>query len=89
MSPSAGTTRDYLTKRLDLGGVAAELIDTAGWQAAADTIEEQAQRLGREQADRADVVLWCVEPGDAFDPTDAARLAATGADVLRVRTKSD
>jgi tRNA modification GTPase len=89
VSPEAGTTRDYLTRRLDLGGVAAELVDTAGWQAAADTIAEQAQRLGREQADRADVVVWCAEPGDPFDPADAARLAATGADVLRAQTKRD
>jgi tRNA modification GTPase len=89
VSPEAGTTRDYLTRRLDLGGVVAELIDTAGWADAADTIEEQAQRLGREQAARADVILWCVEVGQSFDPTDEARLAATGAEVIRVRTKAD
>lgn len=88
VSAEAGTTRDYLTKTLDLGGVMAELVDTAGWAAAADTIEEQAQRLGREQATQADIILWCDEHG-TFDPADAARLRATGADVVRVRTKSD
>src|SRR5581483_1654127 len=71
------------------GGVAVELIDTAGWQDASDTIAEQAQRLGREQSARADVILWCVEAGGAFDPSDEARLQATGAEVLRVRTKAD
>jgi tRNA modification GTPase len=84
----AGTTRDYLTRPLALGGVAAELIDTAGWAAAADTVEEQAQRLGAEQAARADVVVWCDEFG-AFAPADEGRLRATGADVLKVRTKGD
>ena len=88
VSPIPGTTRDYLTKQLDLGGVPVELIDTAGWLDAADTIEEQAQQLGREQSARADVVLWCDEHG-AFPDADSARLAATGAEVLRVRTKSD
>lgn len=88
VSPVPGTTRDYLTKRLDVAGVAAELIDTAGWQDAADTIEEQAQHLGREQATRADVILWCDDRG-AFAADDAARLAATGAEVLRVLTKCD
>jgi tRNA modification GTPase len=89
VSPEAGTTRDYLTRTLDLGGVTVELIDTAGWQDAADTIAEQAQRLGREQATQADVILWCVEPGGAVDPADEPRLRATGAEVLRVATKSD
>src|SRR4029434_3907609 len=56
VSPIPGTTRDYLSKRLDLAGVPAELIDTAGWQDSADTIGEQAQRLGREQSARADVI---------------------------------
>jgi tRNA modification GTPase len=89
VSPEAGTTRDYLTKALDLGGATVELVDTAGWQDAADTVAEQAQRLGRAQATQADVILWCVEPGGAFDPADEARLRATGAEVLRVATKSD
>ena len=89
VSPEAGTTRDYLTKKVQLGGVLVELIDTAGWQAAADTIAEQAQRLGGEQAAHADVILWCVEPGGGFDPADEARLRATGAEMLRVQTKAD
>jgi tRNA modification GTPase len=65
-----------------------ELIDTAGWQDSADTIEEQAQRLGRDATARADVILWCDERGE-FGTADAARLSATGADVIRVRTKVD
>lgn len=89
VSPAAGTTRDYLTVVFDLGGVSVELIDTAGWADAADTIAEQAQRLGREQAGRADVLLWCVPVGEPPDPADRDRLAATGADVVLVRTKAD
>jgi tRNA modification GTPase len=56
-----GTTRDYVTRSVTLLGTNVELIDTAGWQSATGTIEEQAQRLGREQASKADLVLWCVE----------------------------
>ena len=89
VSAEAGTTRDYLTKRLDLDGTVVELIDTAGWANASDTIEEQAQRLGREQTGKADVILWCAEVGAAFDVADETRLAATGATILRVRTKVD
>lgn len=61
VSPVPGTTRDYLTRTVTLHGTNVELIDTAGRQAAGDAIEEQAQRLGRTQADRADLVVECVE----------------------------
>ncbi len=85
VSDVPGTTRDYLIARLDLNGVPAELIDTAGWQAATDTIEGQAQQLGREQSDRSDVVLWCVpvnaEPGRP--PSEDAVLVRTKADLLQ------
>ena len=83
VSPEAGTTRDYLTARVALGGIDVELIDTAGRAAAADGIEEQAQRLGADAAARADVVVWCAEPG-----TPLGCIAASG-EVIRVRTKSD
>ena len=89
VSPEAGTTRDYLTAALDLGGVPVELTDTAGVAAAADSIEEQAQRLGREQAGRADVVLWCVPAGESPDPAEAARLRPPVGELILVRTKAD
>jgi tRNA modification GTPase len=60
VSPVPGTTRDYVTRSVTLQGTNVELIDTAGWQNAGNTVEEQAQRLGRDQAGRADLVLWCV-----------------------------
>jgi tRNA modification GTPase len=88
VSTTPGTTRDYLTRRLDVAGEEVELTDTAGWQDADDTIQAQAQRLGRDAAGRADVVLWCDERGD-FPAAAGARLEASGARVICVRTKSD
>ena len=61
VSPVPGTTRDYVTRTVTLQGTHIELIDTAGRQIATSGIEEQAQRFGREQAEQADLVLWCVE----------------------------
>ena len=55
VSPEPGTTRDYLVQRLDLGGATVDLVDTPGWRIGTDTIEEQAQSLGREQAGQADL----------------------------------
>jgi tRNA modification GTPase len=90
VSDIPGTTRDYLVKRLDLGGVPAELIDTAGRMDARDAIEEQSQVLGREQAGQADLLLLCVESGDEADADQRLLLAgAGGRPVVPVATKSD
>src|SRR5207247_314279 len=63
VSLAPGTTRDYLVHRLEIDGAHIELVDTAGWQAVLDTIDEQAQELGRQQTERADLVLLCIEAG--------------------------
>lgn len=85
VSPTAGTTRDYLVARLDLNGVAAELIDTAGLQPATDKIDARAQELGAKEATRADLVLWCVPVNEPVNETRRPRAG----DVLLVRTKAD
>lgn len=82
VSDVPGTTRDYLSAPLDLNGVPAELIDTAGWQAVSDGIEDQAQRLGREQTAQADVILWCV-------PVTSPPVGGPVGDLVLVRTKAD
>ena len=52
VSPQAGTTRDYLSALCDCDGLTVELVDTAGIEAAGDTITAQAQALAR-RSDRA------------------------------------
>jgi tRNA modification GTPase len=59
VSPIAGTTRDYLTATLPLGSMEVELIDTAGWEDAADLIMARAQELRGEQVSASDLVVWC------------------------------
>ncbi|HXG10742.1 MAG TPA: tRNA modification GTPase [Gemmataceae bacterium] len=89
VSPEPGTTRDYLTRQLDLDGVAVELVDTAGWQEASSTIEEQAQALGREQAEQADLVLLCVEAGQLPNKDETALLGRGEPPAVAVATKCD
>jgi tRNA modification GTPase len=89
VSPEPGTTRDYLTRTLDLDGIKVELVDTAGWQEAADTVTEQAQALGRGQAGAADLVLLCLEAGRPPAETEAALLRQEEPPVLAVATKCD
>jgi tRNA modification GTPase len=84
VSPESGTTRDYLVGRLQLEGATVELIDTAGAQESADTIEAQAQSLGREQVEQADLVLLCVEAGQPF-----GSLSAGAPSTVTIATKCD
>jgi tRNA modification GTPase len=86
VSPEPGTTRDYLVRRLDLGGVPVDLVDTAGWQETADTIGAQAQALGRNQAEQADLVLLCLEGGQNPDPSSGSGSLTP---VVVVSTKCD
>jgi tRNA modification GTPase len=87
VSPEPGTTRDYLTQVLQLGEVRVEIVDTPGRQSADDTIEVQAQALGFEQAERADLVLLCVEAGQ--EPTLEASQPEARPTVVRIFTKRD
>jgi tRNA modification GTPase len=82
VSPVPGTTRDYVTRSVAIQETNVELIDTAGWQAGNGLIEERAQRLGREQASRANLRLWCV-------PQDESVGDAPSGEILLVRTKID
>jgi tRNA modification GTPase len=82
VSPEPGTTRDYLVRRLVVDGAELELVDTAGSRRAGDTIEEQAQGLGREQIGAADLVIVCREPS-----TNDSE--ATSEDSLIIGTKCD
>jgi tRNA modification GTPase len=65
VSEQPGTTRDYLTVKLVVNGTTIELVDTPGWQSAQNTIETQAQALGRSRQEQADLVLVCVEVNEA------------------------
>jgi tRNA modification GTPase len=89
VSPEPGTTRDYLTARLDLGGVTVELIDTAGRQPGRDAIDARAQELGREQAGAADLVLLCVPADQPPRDEDAVLLRQQSPPVVAVATRCD
>lgn len=89
VSAEPGTTRDYLVQRLELGGVPIELIDTPGWQTTTETIETQAQTLAREQAERADLLLLCLEAGQTVAAEEEAMRRQANPPVVVIVTKSD
>lgn len=83
VSPVAGTTRDAIEVRLDLGGLPVSLIDTAGLRESVDPIEVEGVRRARALVERADLVLSL----RAIDsPPDRIVHDATS---LAIATKSD
>lgn len=65
VSDEAGTTRDILEVRLDIGGVPVTLADTAGLREAAGAIEQEGVRRALARAEAADLRIVMVAPGAA------------------------
>jgi tRNA modification GTPase len=89
VSPTPGTTRDYLVKRLEVEGMFLELVDTAGRREAAGGLESQAQHLGREQIELADLILLCLEAGRAPDAEEEQLLSSRANRAVALATKCD
>ncbi|MEO1198627.1 MAG: tRNA uridine-5-carboxymethylaminomethyl(34) synthesis GTPase MnmE [Pseudomonadota bacterium] len=86
VSEIAGTTRDMLEVHLDLDGIPAVLVDTAGLRATSDAIEQEGVRRALTRIEDADLVLWLSEGGGEPD-FDGGRIPEET--ILRVATKSD
>ena len=66
VTPIAGTTRDLIEVPINLGGVAAALIDTAGLRQSDDPAEQEGIRRARQRAACADLVLHVITPDDSL-----------------------
>lgn len=77
VSSVPGTTRDPIEVRLNLGGYAVVLIDTAGLRETGDEVEEEGMRRTRQRAREADLRLAVVEGvGDGLDSRVSPELSA-------------
>ena len=86
VTPVAGTTRDLLTERCDIGGLAVTLIDTAGVRESDEAIEQEGIARARQAADAADV---CVLVLDRSQPYPSGQDVASGGATVIVANKSD
>ncbi len=78
VTPVAGTTRDLLTERCDIGGLAVTLVDTAGVRDSDEPVEREGIARARQAAGAADVrvvVLDRSQPHPGQLPLDAPRSA--------------
>jgi tRNA modification GTPase len=85
VSEEAGTTRDVIEVRLDLGGLPVIVSDTAGIRDANGAIEREGIRRSLSAARDAELVLWLHESdGDSMPPESISRET-----LLLVQTKAD
>lgn len=86
VSDEAGTTRDVIEVRLDLGGYPVILADTAGLRNAVGKIEAEGVRRAIGAAETADLVVLL---RDGTLPDEDMDLSAITAPVLKVWNKAD
>jgi tRNA modification GTPase len=78
VSEEAGTTRDVIEVRLDLGGYPVIVTDTAGLRAAGGAVELEGMRRTRERARAAHLVLWVTDATASADVDPEALDAELG-----------
>lgn len=90
VSEEAGTTRDVIEVRLDLGGLPVVVSDTAGFRETEGAVEREGMRRSLAVAKAADLVLWLTEasapqtalPGELVDVADRTLLVLNKIDLL-------
>ena len=75
VSDIAGTTRDVVEVRLDLGGWPVIVADTAGLRETAETVEQEGIRRARARAEAADLVIALLD-ADRWPESDPEVLRA-------------
>lgn len=88
VSETAGTTRDVIEVRMDLGGYAVTLADTAGLREAVGAIEAEGVRRALARAEAADIVILVLD-GTAPDPFAGIPEDAKAKAALAVWNKAD
>jgi tRNA modification GTPase len=85
----AGTTRDLLTERCDIGGIPVTLVDTAGIRETQEVVEREGVQRARGAAETADLSLVVVDRSRPLSDEDRAFIAAAGNRRLLVINKVD
>ena len=75
VTPIAGTTRDTVEERLNLGSILLKLIDTAGLHAADDQVEQLGIERSRAAVDQAELVLVVLDGSRPLTPEDQDALS--------------
>ncbi len=86
----AGTTRDILEEQIRIGGLALNVIDTAGIRSTEDTIEKIGVARALEYMERADLIIYVVDSSTELDENDEEIIRAIrGRRTIVLLNKSD
>jgi tRNA modification GTPase len=77
VTATPGTTRDVLTETVDLGGLRATVVDTAGVRTTSDEIEAEGVRRAAAAAAAATVTVVVLDLSAQLDPEDLTLLEAS------------
>lgn len=61
VTEEAGTTRDILRERIQIGGIPVEVVDTAGLREGGDKVEAEGVRRARDEIAKADLIVYLVD----------------------------
>ncbi len=90
VTPVAGTTRDVVEQRVQLGDVQLNLFDTAGLHDTADEIEAEGIRRSWQKLDEAGLILAVFDSGEPWTEEDTALCeACKGRHALALLNKTD
>ena len=77
VTPIPGTTRDLLTERADIRGIAVSLVDTAGIRDSSDVVEREGVARARQAVAVADLTLLVLDRSRPLGDGDRELLDAT------------
>ena len=77
VTPIPGTTRDMVSERVDINGMAVEIVDTAGWRATEDIVEREGVVRSERARSVADAVILVLDRNELLQPEDRSLLDDT------------
>ncbi len=89
VSHEAGTTRDYVTRRLCLNEFEVVLVDTAGVGVVNDTVESEAQSQTTQKSSEANVRVLCVDGSRELTQWELRQIEQRDDRTVVVQTKAD
>jgi tRNA modification GTPase len=73
VSPSPGTTRDYIEEAVVLGGVLFRMIDTAGLREVTELVEAEGVNRAKSKLAESDIVVIVVDAAESLSRADALK----------------